>query len=190
MVKTPPFHGGIRGSSPLGTTTKNEHCIRSVFLWCMPCIPNPCGFSVLSHPDRSKLLPAFAKNSPLDSFLYASPLGTTTKNEHCFCSVFLWCMPCIPNPCGFSVLSHPDRSKLLPAFAKNSPLDSFLYASPLGTTKVFSLEHLVNSVYLKTFGLSFERFITTSKCSFFTIILFTKAFIKMNFLLLMIIQPM
>ena len=133
VVKTPPFHGGIRGSSPL---------------------------------------------------------GTTTKNEHCFCSVFLWCMPCIPNPCGFSVLSHPDRSKLLPAFAKNSPLDSFLYASPLGTTKVFSLEHLVNSVYLKTFGLSFERFITTSKCSFFTIILFTKAFIKMNFLLLMIIQPM
>ena len=106
------------------------------------------------------------------------PLGLPQKNEHCFCSVFLWCMPCIPNPCGFSVLSHPDRSKLLPAFAKNSPLDSFLYASPLGTTKVFSLEHLVNSVYLNTFGLSFERLITTSKCSFFTIILLTKAFIR------------
>ena len=74
-VKTPPSHGGIRGSIPLGTTKLNS--LSGVFLllsWGIePEGSTPVGArpKILTHYVRRYFLPLCAKNSTLLSFLNA-----------------------------------------------------------------------------------------------------------------------
>ena len=96
-VKTPPSHGGIRGSIPLGTTKLNS--LSGVFLllsWGIePEGSTPVGArpKILTHYVRRYFLPLCAKNSTPLSFLNAvAPRDYQVKEEKTHTGFFSFTM--------------------------------------------------------------------------------------------------
>ena len=90
MVRTSPFHGGNRGSNPLGVTNNPEDFFFGIFLFGM----------VYEFLDIKSVKYLHSGNRGSAKHPLENPLGVTNNPEDFFFGIFLFGMVCEEKPTG------------------------------------------------------------------------------------------